>query len=407
MQQSNEGDSLIDPTASVSAEKDPSNTAFQKIAEDLLVYSNSITDSMRASKEVRTEAGSPLIATYRLSQSIPNYINIDIKCSFRWLDCPKKKITIILPFPSQIQAPAYTQKHDFVNESALSTELSTIGSACRDLIFWTTSTMQSVLNEAEQTQGIDKKNIELYFSAYKLAANDVERVHIIECLINRYGKYCDYLISSPDFHRHAPAAKKKMTYYLNCLPNNYQTVSETANAIRLHYQIIFECISEQNIDEAWEMFDPYTKLSPFIISAFPHLSVIRHLLIVIFRVSGHDQYYGLDEALFIPEHDIVASVHSELVKISNFLIFDLEQQNFIQQYTITPIASLLKTGSDGALATSQETILLRREQEITHTRECIKNQLSIPSYRSRYDDIDAEEVLIVEELPEEALSLRK
>ena len=376
------------------------NAALRDITEGISTYSSSITDSMRASKELNTETGSPLILTYRLSQAIPNYINVDIKCCFRWLDCSKKKITITLPLPSQIKAPSYTQKNIFVSESALPSELSMLGAACYDLFFWTSSTMQSVLSEAEQAQGVDKKNIELYFSAYKLAINDAERVRVIECLVNRYGKYYEYLISSSDFQRQAPDAKDKMMYYLNCLPNNYQSVSESANEIYLKYYRIFELLSEQKTDEAWVLFDPYTKLSPFIVHAFPHINVIKHFLHVIFRISGHDRYYGLDELLFIPEHDIIFSTHAELLKASNLLTFDIEQQTFIQRYAMAPLASLLKAGAEEALTASQETVSLRRAQEIARTREHITNRLSMPSYRSVYEDIDAQEDPVVEELSE-------
>lgn len=402
--QSDEDSKLIPQIDSTVGEINPfvsrTTAALQDINEGISVYTHSITDSMRASKELSTETGSPLILTYRLSQTIPDYISVDIKCSFRWLDCSKKKITITLPFPSQIKAPIYNQRNVFVSESASSSELSMFGSACYDLIFWTKSTMQSVLSEAEQTQGVDKKNIELYFSAYKLAKNDAERVHVIECLINRYGKYYEYLISSSDFHKQAPDAKRRMMYYLNCLPDNYQSVSESANAILLNYKKIFELLSKQKADDAWFLFDPYTKLSPFIVHAFPQISIMKHFLHVIFRISGHDRFYGLDELLFIPEHDIVFSSHAELLKASSLLTFDTEQQSFIQCHAIAPLGLLLKIGKDEALVASRETVSLRREQEVARTREHIMNHLGTPSYRSIYEDIDAQEDLVIEELSE-------
>lgn len=406
MIQADEKAKLIRQTGEVVTEVDPfisrTHTALDDIASGISLYSSSITDPMRVFKKLNTEAGSPVVLTYKLSQSIPNHISVDVKCSFRWLDCPKEKITISLPFPSQIKPLAYTQKNTFSNSNeTLHSDSFALWSICRDLIFWAKPTAQSILKDAEQSQGMDKKNLDLYFSAYRLAENDTERVHIIECLVNRFGKYYDYLMRSPDFHRQAPDAKIRMMHYLNCLPDNYQSASESANAIWLNYQRIFERLSEQNIDEAWTLFDPYTKLSPFITHAFPQICAVKHLLHVVFRISGHDKYYGLDEVLYIPEHDIVHSIHAELIKAIEILTFDTDQQDFIKRYAVDPIEYLLKTGSDAASLTSQELLQLRREQEIVRTRENIVNQLDTPSYRSVYEEIDAQEDPVIEELSDD------
>lgn len=407
--QADEETKFIRQDSAIATGNDPfisrTNAALDDIAGGISLYSSSITDPVRVFKRLATEAGSPVVLTYRLSQSIPNNISIDVKCSFRWLDCPKKKITIVFPFPSQIKPLAYTQKNIFSNETTSSTGSFAFLSICHDLIFWAKPTMQSILNDVEQTQGMDKKNIDLYFSAYKLAENDTDRVHVIECLVNRYGKYYDYLMRSPDFHRQAPDAKIKMMYYLNCLPDNYQSVTASANAIWLNYQRIFECLSEQNIDEAWTLFNPYTKLSPFITHAFPQICAVKHLLHVVFRISGHDKYYGLDEVLYIPEHDVVFSIHGELMKAIELLTFDTDQQDFIKKYALDPIAYLLKTGSDAASLTSPEVLQLRREQEIARTREHIVNQLDTPSYRSVYEEIDAQEDPVIEELSDDLLHI--
>lgn len=404
--QADEESRFIRQTSAIVTEVDPfisrTNAALDDIASGISLYSRSITDPRRVFKRLTTEAGSPMVLTYRLSQSIPNHISIDVKCSFRWLDFPKKKISIVLPFPSQIKPLLYTQRNIFSNETMPSESFSLL-SICHDLIFWAKPTMQSILREVEQTQGMDKKYIDLYFSAYKLAENDTDRVHVIECLVNRYGKYYDYLKRSPDFHRQAPDAKIKMMYYLNCLPSNYQSVSESASMIWLNYQRIFECLSEQNIDEAWILFCPYTKLSPFITHAFPQICAVKNLLHAVFRISGHDQYYGLDEVLYIPEHDVVFSIHEELIKAIELLTFDTDQQDFIRRYAVDPIEYLLKTGSDAASCTSQEVLQLRREQEITRTREHIVNQLDAPSYRSVYEEIDAQEDPVIQELSDNLL----
>ena len=89
-----------------------------------------------------------------------------------------------------------------------------------------------------------------------------------------------------------------------------------------------------------------------------------------------------------------------MLKASNLLTFDIEQQTFIQRYAMAPLASLLKAGAEEALTASQETVSLRRAQEIARTREHITNRLSMPSYRSVYEDIDAQEDPVVEELSE-------
>ncbi len=382
-----------------SAFSSQSNAAFDHISRGVKLFANGITDSMRANKELETEAGSPLILMYRLTQQIPDYITIDIKCSFRWLSCPKKKITVTLPFPSQIKPPCYTKKNDFLDGNVPTTRTNSLLEMCNELIFWTKPTVQSILSDVEQTQGMDKKKIDMYFSAYKLAGTDTERVHVIECLANRYAKHCDYLMSSPDFHTQAVRAKNKMKYYLNCLPDSYLSATDSANKIYDNYQRIFELLSEQNTDEAWHIFDAHAKLSPFIVEAFPHLQAIKHLLHVVFRISGHDKYYGLDEILLIPEHDIVFSVHAELERVFNLLSFDSEQKLFIKTHAIDPIAMLLNFGINAAKQAFYDELFLRREQEIARTREQIKSQSGgMPSYRSTYEDIDAEDEPNIEEL---------
>ncbi|MDP3704508.1 MAG: hypothetical protein Q8R24_01190 [Legionellaceae bacterium] len=388
--------SLIDsrPTAELNQSTpfiQASTAAFDQINQGIFAFSMGITDAMRVDKALKEEAGIPIITSYRVNSPTdlqPNTFSMDIKCIFRWTGHRKERATLL--FMNAFKAPPNDQGYQ---RPVLQQKLESNTSSILGYSSWFSKpSSEDVLKNAESLSGIYKKRVDLYLEAHQLAKTEVQRILVLECLINQYANFHEYHENRRrrGWGDYDPGALPEIKKYLTWLPENYQTQTPSANKINDNFQSIFKLLQEQRIDEAWVKFEPHAKLSPFIQHAFPNLQAMKHQLRAIFRISRHDIYYGRNIFGFtwISEVDILWTVINELRKACKLIeSYAPDQKEAIEQHMIAPLERLNQIGKQAATETSYEDKRLRRELRIQHNQPILAQCIN-PTYRILNEDMD-------------------
>ncbi len=310
-------------------------------------------------KNLELYAGTPVITSYQINlpkSSSAETFTIDIKCKFRWTDEPKMRIRIMALNALELP-PSYREFPNAMVSTYHPPSLRQQTMSCLGYFF--RSDMQSLLKNANDAHGIDNKE-RLYLQAYKRAHTDVQRIQVLESLINTLADFHQHLdkLWRQDFNTGERDFMQdvnliKINRYLSQLPENYPLITPNAQILNDQFKSIFYLLKENHLEKAWALYKSIATPSYFIQRSFPNLVAMTHQLSAIFIIARLDKWYGPD--IYRPEHEIIACVLTELQKACASLTkYNSEQVGILNEGAIKPIEQLIQTGLRAASTTSDE-----------------------------------------------------
>lgn len=302
-------------------------------------------------RQARAEkTGMPVVTSFRINP--PNAptsdtFTIDIKWHFFWTNAPRQRTT--LPFFYEFPLPDDFRPAPRLDALPPAPWYYERTSWQKTVSFFIDS-FDNLLQQAISVEGIVNKK-RLFRRAYAYAVTDAQRTLLIEHFVNAQWDFHEFA-RRDTIHSRArgrpeprmPEAKAAINEWLGVLPDNYQSLSQNAQALHAELREIYALVVQSQLDEAWERFDdlPDTP-SHFIQRAFPNLYAMHRQLWVIFTISRHKIYRN--ETCTVTESQIKGYLEFDLKNMRPFLNeYAPDRTMFIDEQLLAPLDKLTKAG---------------------------------------------------------------